>query len=320
VDPGRDLIAAHVAAGWTYVPDATSLASIPASTTKLLGLFALSNMNVALDKIDGRRGASSIVDDYGFPDQPMLEEMTDAAIQVLSKNRRGFVLMVEAASIDKQAHNMDTERWILDTIEFDRALAVCQEFAEDDGRTLIVVTADHECAGVNIIGGSRVTDAALQARIATGLGAAQVRNGVVGTYESAGFPSYEIGDDGYPMTTDVDFRLLIGYAANADRFEDWRTNPQPLRDGQQPFNNLPPLNTYPSGPLNRDVTGNFHVTGQVGDGVAAHTASDIPCSAQGPGEWIFTGVMDNTDLFFQAMQVAIRGAPVPPGDDDDDDK
>ena len=29
----------------------------------------------------------------------------------------------------------------------------------------------------------------------------------------------------------------IGYAANADRYEDWRANRLPLRDSQQPFNN-----------------------------------------------------------------------------------
>lgn len=123
LDAGRDLIADFQAAGFTYTADATALAAIPPATTKLLGLFALSNMNVALDKIGKRRGTSTIVDDYGFPDQPMLDEMTDKALQVLNNNANGFVLMVEAASIDKQAHNMDTERWILDTIEFDRAIA-----------------------------------------------------------------------------------------------------------------------------------------------------------------------------------------------------
>ncbi len=215
---------------------------------------------------------------------------------------------------------MDTERWILDTIEFDRAVEVCLEFAEKNPRTLIVVTADHECAGININGGSRVTDADLQARAASGLGIDQLRRSVVGTYESAGFPRYTIGNDGYPLSTQVDFRMLIGYAANADRYEDWRTNPLPLRDGQQPFNNVPPLNTYPSGPLARDVAGNFLVTGQIHDGVAAHTASDIPVSAQGPGAEQFIGVLDNTDLFFKAMQAAIQGAPRPAWDDDDVEK
>jgi alkaline phosphatase len=264
-------------------------------------------MNVAKDKIDGRRGTSTIVNDYGFPDQPMLDEMTEKALEVLSRNRNGFVLMVEAASIDKQAHNMDTERWILDTIEFDRAIEKARQFAIENPDTLVVITADHECAGVNIIGGSRVTDAELAARAASDGGAAQLRNGVVGTYESAGFPQYTIAADGYPVTTDVDFRMLIGYAANADRYEDWLTNPQPLRDSQQPFNNVPPLSTYPNGPLNRDVAGNFLVTGQVADTVAAHTGSDIVVSAFGHGAQLFTGVMDNTDVFFKIMLGVVRG-------------
>jgi alkaline phosphatase len=308
LDPERDLIAAHEAAGWTYVADATELANVPRNADRLLGLFALSNMNVALDKIGGRRGESTVVDDFGFPDQPMLDEMTEKAIAVLSRNRKGFVLMVEGASIDKQAHNMDSERWIVDTIEFDRAIAVGKRFAERDDNTLVVVTADHECAGVNIIGASRLANDDLVGRSTQGGGEAALRNPVVGTYEGAGFPVYEIAEDGYPATTDVDRKLLIGYAANADRFEDWLANPQPLRDGQQPFNNVPPLSTYPSSALNRDVAGGYRVTGQIGDAVAAHTASDIPVSAFGPGASEFTGVMDNTDVFFKVMQALVGGA------------
>jgi len=307
MDSARDLLADFVGAGFTYVPDRTALQSIAPNTNRLLGLFAFSNMNVALDKIEGRRGSPTIVTDYGFPDQPMLDEMTAAALQVLSRDQDGFVLMVEAASIDKQAHNMDTERWILDTIEFDRAIKVASDFANANEETLVVVTADHECAGVNIIGGSRVTDADLALRAQSGGGAAQLRTGVVGTYEAAGFPRFTIGADGYPVSTDVDRRMLIGYAANADRYEDWRTNPQPLRDSQQPFNLVPPLSLYPSLPTNRDVAGNFLVTGQIADTVAAHTGSDIPCSAGGVGASQFTGVMDNTDVYFKVVQAVLGG-------------
>jgi alkaline phosphatase len=308
IDPERDLIGDFVAAGFTYAHDGAALATVPSGAKKLLGLFSLSNMNVAKDKVDKRRnpGAPGVVDDYGFPDQPMLDEMTDTALRVLSRDKDGFVLMVEAASIDKQAHNMDTERWILDTIEFDRAIEVCRQFALENRDTLVVVTADHECGGVNIIGGSRVSNADLVGRAASGGGAGALRTGVVGTYELAGFPQYAIAPDGYPATTDVDRRMLVGYAANADRYEDWLTNPLPLRDSQQPFNNLPPLNTYPTGPLNRDVAGNYLVTGQIADGVAAHTASDIVLSALGRGAERFNGVMDNTDVFFKIMS-AVKG-------------
>lgn len=310
LDAGRDLIAAFEDAGWNYVYDTASL-DAAGNDKPLLGLFALSNMNIAFDKLNKRRGVSTVVDDYGFPDQPLLEEMTAKALEVLDVNSpRGFVLMVEGASIDKQAHNMDTERWLLDTIEFDKAVAVAKQYAREHPDTLVLVTADHECAGVAIIGGSRVTDAALQARIATGGGAAQVRNGVVGTYTDAGFPHYPIsGTDDYPSNTDPDFRMLIGYAANADRYEDWRTNPQPLQDSQQPGNQFPPLNTYPNGPLQRDTTGNFLVTGQIADVVAAHTGNDIPLSACGRGAALLGGTMDNTDVFFTMMQATVGGAP-----------
>jgi alkaline phosphatase len=308
LDPTRDLVADFQAAGFHYASDKAGLDATPPGEDRVLGLFSLSNMNVAYDKIDGRRGATTVVEDYTFPDQPMLDEMTEKALEVLSRNRNGFLLMVEGASIDKQAHNMDTERWIYDTIEFDRAIAVARRFAEHNRDTLVVVTADHECAGVNIIGASRVTNASLESRAGSGGGAGQLRNGVVGTYEAAGFPRYAIAADGYPQTADVDFRMLIGYAANADRYEDWLANPQPLRDSQQPFNNQSPLNTYPTGPLDRDTGGDFLVTGQIPDGVAAHTASDIVVSAFGRGASAFTGVMDNTDVFFKTAQAAIAGA------------
>lgn len=301
LDPERDLLAEFTAAGFAYAPTRSALEKLPPGTTKLLGLFALSNMNVAKDKIDGRRGTSTVVQDYGFPDQPMLDEMTKVALDVLARNPKGFFLMVEGASIDKQAHAMDSERWILDTIEFDRAVKVARDFAEQHPDTLVVVTADHETGGVGIIGASRVDDAELERRAASGGGADELRSGVVGTYDAAGFPHYEIAPDGYPATADVDHRLLIGYAANADRYEDWLTNPRPLRDRQQPFDDRPPLDAYPKSPTDRDVAGKFMVTGQVADAGAAHTATDVPLSAFGAGAARFGGVMDNTDVFFRIM-------------------
>jgi alkaline phosphatase len=315
LDAERDLIADFKAANFQYVSSKSDLDALASNTDKLLGLFALSNMNVALDKIDGRRGKrmgvnGSVVDDYGFPDQPMLDEMTGKALNVLSRNTKGFVLMVEGASIDKQAHNMDTERWMLDTIEFDRAVGVAKEYASVHGDTLVIVTADHECSGAALIGGSRLTDAKLQEAGTTG-GKDALRDAVVGVYEKAGFPRYRMSSDGYPETTDIDFRLLVGYGANADRYEDWRTNARPLQDSQQPMVKLAPMSSYPADPMIRDAAGNFMVTGQVPGDSAVHTATDIPLSAYGPGAYDFTGLMDNTDVFFKMAQVTAGGMLTP---------
>ena len=306
-DPGRDLLTEFRGAGFTYASDATELNAVPSNTTKLLGLFSLSNMNVAKDKIDKRRapGTPGVVDDFGFPDQPMLDEMTDKALEVLSKNPKGFVAMIEGGSIDKQAHLMDSERWIIDTIEFDRAIERCRRFAACHSDTIVIVTADHECAGANIIGASRVTHNDLVTRAASGGGAAQLRNGVVGTLDQAGFPTYPIAADGYPATTDIDFRMLVGYACNADRYEDWISNLLPMQNASHGIATTPPLPGYPQNPLGRDAGGNFLVTGQIQDQIATHTASDIVLSAYGRHSALFTGAMDNTDVFFRVMRVAL---------------
>ena len=314
-DKGRDLIQEFQSAGFRYAASRTDL-DAAAGADRLLGLFAFSNMNVALDKIDGRRNVKrgltgSVVDDYGFPDQPMLDEMTVRALEVLKKQPKGFVLMVEGASIDKQAHNMDTERWMLDTIEFDRAVGVAQSFARDRGDTLVIVTADHECSGAALIGGSMLTDDALR-DMAKARGTANLRDKVVGVYEKAGFPRYRIAPDGYPQATDIDYRLLVGYGANADRYEDWRTNATPVRDGQQPMAKQEPLKWYPANPLERDdALGDYLVTGQVPGDSAVHTGTDVPLSAFGPGALAFTGVLDNTDVFFKLAQAAVRGTTAP---------
>lgn len=318
LDASRDLIADFQSAGYVYAPTRSALQNVEvANADRLLGLFAFSNMNVALDKIDGRRnidkkGLSKVVDDFGLPDQPMLDEMTDIALAVLSKKKNGFLLMVEGASIDKQSHNMDTERWILDTIEFDKAIGKAKAFAQKHKDTLVIVTADHECAGAALIGGSLVSDSQL-IELGKASGVNNLRDKVVGIYDKAGFPKYTIANDGYPMETNIDRRLLVGYGANSDRFEDWRTNEQPIQDSQQPFVKQAPLSAYPVDATKRDMDAKFFVTGQVPGNDAVHTATDIPLSAYGVGAWSFTGVMDNTDVFFKLAQSSLRGVVLPSG-------
>ena len=303
LDPQRDVIGDFERAGFAYAPDKTALLGRAASADKLLGLFAYSNMNVAFDKIGQRRGASTIVDDYGFPDQPMLDEMAGAALAVLAKNKRGFVAMIEGASIDKQSHLMDTDRWLLEVLEFDRAVQVAKDFADKHPDTIVIVTADHECSGAAIIGASTQPVAALwDATAKPGVGTQ--RDKIVGTYQASKFPRYRMFADGYPQTTDVDYKLLIGYGANADRYETWLSNLTPTRDLQQPFAGNAPLNTYPAEPAARNKDAGFFVTGQVPGESAVHTATDVPLSAYGRGAAAFTGLMDNTDVFFKLAKIA----------------
>lgn len=302
LDPGRDLIGDFEHAGFAYAPDKTALSRQAPGAQKLLGLFSYSNMNVAFDKIGHRRGNSTIVEDYGFPDQPMLDEMTQAALDVLAKSPHGFVAMIEGASIDKQAHLMDADRWLLEVLEFDRAVQVAKDFADKHPDTIVIVTADHECSGAAIIGASTKPVAAMWDATAKP-GVEAQRDKMVGVYQAAKFPKYNMLADGYPATTDVDYKMMIGYGANADRYETWLSNLTPTRDTQQPFVGSAPLNTYPADPTVRNKDTGFLITGQVPGDQAVHTATDVPLSAYGRGAAVFTGLMDNTDVFFKLAQI-----------------
>ncbi len=79
---------------------------------------------------------------------PTIEEMTSKAIEILSADEDGFFLMVEGACIDKHAHSNDMDNVVLSTEEFSKAVAAALDFAEKDGETLVIVTADHGTGGI----------------------------------------------------------------------------------------------------------------------------------------------------------------------------
>ncbi len=328
IDKNRDLIQDFKNAGFAYAESKadldTKLASRP---DRLLGLFAWGNMNVALDKLAARRARAGIagyseqvVKDHQAPDQPMLEEMTSAALSILRKNHQGFVLMVEGAHIDKQSHQMDAERAIGETIEFDKAIGVGLDFARKDGRTLVLVTADHECSGFALIGALSGGIAGLKGlpsdNAALDPATAPNRQSVVGIYDAAAFPTYPMLADGYPATFDVDGKLLVGFGANGDRYEDWLTPSKPSRESLTPTNLATQLAGlgYPSNiPVTRTekkANGGYFIRGQaVGQEQAVHTASDIPLSAYAKDQdaWLpFAGTYQNIDVFFKIAQVLSR--------------
>ncbi|WP_251275881.1 alkaline phosphatase, partial [Enterobacter hormaechei] len=67
----------------------------------------------------------------------------EKAIDLLSRNEKGFFLQVEGASIDKQDHAANPCGQIGETVDLDEAVQKALEFARKDGNTLVIVTADH---------------------------------------------------------------------------------------------------------------------------------------------------------------------------------
>jgi alkaline phosphatase len=76
-----------------------------------------------------------------------LPQATVLAISHLSQNQKGFFLMVEGSQIDWAGHANDSEYLIGEMLDFEKVIAAALDFAEKDGNTLVVVTADHETGG-----------------------------------------------------------------------------------------------------------------------------------------------------------------------------
>ena len=88
------------------------------------------------------------------PDKvPSLAEMTDKALQLLSKHENGFFLMVEGSQVDWAAHANDAVGMITEYIAFDDAVGKVMDFAIKDGNTAVLIMSDHGNSGFTI--GSR---------------------------------------------------------------------------------------------------------------------------------------------------------------------
>ena len=79
-----------------------------------------------------------------------LPEMTEAALAILSRNPKGFFLMVEGSQIDWAGHGNDLQYNVSETLEFDETVGVVRRFAEKEGKTLVIVTGDHETGGLSL--------------------------------------------------------------------------------------------------------------------------------------------------------------------------
>ena len=130
-EDGRNLIREMESAGYAAVGTRDELnRAVAAQQKKILGLFGPSHLEYEADR---PRTA---------PQQPTLTEMTRAAIEVLSRNPKGFFLMVEGGRIDHALHANNGYRAVTDMLEFDRAIAAALAMVNKE--TLIIVTADHD--------------------------------------------------------------------------------------------------------------------------------------------------------------------------------
>jgi alkaline phosphatase len=83
-----------------------------------------------------------------------LTDATKLAIAYLSGSHEPFFLMVEGSQIDWAGHANNSEYLISETLDFENVIDAVLDFAEKDGKTLVVVTADHETGGFTLSEGA----------------------------------------------------------------------------------------------------------------------------------------------------------------------
>ncbi|MCX7813153.1 MAG: alkaline phosphatase [Pseudothermotoga sp.] len=128
----KDLLALAKERGYTLVTKKSELAQI--TSGKVLALFASSHLAPASERTG---------------EQPMLYEMVQKALELLSKDGEPFFLIVEGSQIDWEAHGNDPYGVWKEVVEFDKAIGVALEFAKKNPDTLIIVTSDHETGGLS---------------------------------------------------------------------------------------------------------------------------------------------------------------------------
>jgi alkaline phosphatase len=131
---GEDLLAALKQKGYMIITNPEELKS--ASSSKLAGLFAEVDLAYDLDRDPTK--------------EPSLAEMTGAAINLLSRNKNGFFLMVEGSKIDWANHDHDPVASVTDMMAFDRAVKVALDYALKERNTVVIVVADHSTGGLTI--------------------------------------------------------------------------------------------------------------------------------------------------------------------------
>jgi alkaline phosphatase len=229
------------------------------SAKKVFALFNKGNLTIEKYK---RENAASVQ-----AQEPTVAAMTRKAIDLLkSNNKRGFYLQVEGALIDKRSHANDAAQTLEEVKAFDEAVKVAQDFARQDGHTLVIVTADHECAGFNIIEKGTFTNAEATTPPA---------NADSGNPANNSTPSRPAGGAKDPLRSSG----IVNGAGAADPKNFAPATFRTPDDAASVVDGSPDASlwlTYLSG---------------------NHTGADVPVFAYGPGSDELEGSIDNTDLY-----------------------
>lgn len=131
---GEDMLEALQANGYNIVQTLDEMKSL--NKDFVWGLFAEKDIPYDLDR--------------DKVTTPSLAEMTEKAIELLSKDKDGFFLMVEGSKVDWAGHANNPIAITSEYIAFDKAVGVALDYAKKNKDTLVVAVTDHGTGGLSI--------------------------------------------------------------------------------------------------------------------------------------------------------------------------
>jgi alkaline phosphatase len=234
------------------------------SVDHLLGLFQPSHMQYEHDRSTDEAG------------EPSLSEMTSKAIDLLSKNAKGYFLMVESARIDHAHHANNPYRALTDTVEFAKAVRAAQEKTKRS-ETLIIVTADH--GHLLAMGGYARRGNPILGKVVT-------------TQAAREAPTLQAEDAlGRPYTT-LQYTMGPGYTGpSADQLEGPKRFPHRGRGYEYSTKGRPDLSEIDT--THPDYLSETAIPADD----AEHGGEDVALYADGPQAHLFRGVLEQNVIF-----------------------
>lgn len=239
----EDLLKQFSAKGYQHISQLSQLDNL--TQGKALGLFAEVQLPWVIDQQDSTQ----------------LSLLTQKALDLLSQNPNGFVLLVEGSLIDWAGHNNDIATAMAEMHGFANAIEVVEQYVRANPDTLMVVTADHNTGGLSIgANGEYAWDTALL-------------KGIQASPASIAELAIAI-DDWQPLVSQK-----LGFELKA---EELQSLGNARMQGQVAFDTAL-----------KQLIDNRSFTGWTTSG---HTGVDVQVFAAGPAADLFKGNQDNTDI------------------------
>lgn len=241
----RNIVTEFQKKGYDYVTSKEEL--VESDADSLLGLFADEGLPLFIDQSE---------------EVPSLKDMTETALDKLSKNEEGFFLLIEGSQIDWAGHANDITSMMSEMSDFESAFEAAINFAKTDGETLVLATADHGTGGFSM--------------------------GIEGEYNWDSEPIRQMHPPKFLAQKIVEEGTVEDIL---ERYVDWTFEAEEIEAIKTALSDENPSRTI------RDIiSSSVDKRSYTGWTTDAHTGDDVNVYAFGPKSELWNGLSDNTDF------------------------